>query len=168
MHLRNAYCITLASKNFFDWRISKENCCNGCWWSPCYWSMENRISKRLMRARNGLLWAGRCDPSVTLAIKPFWHYEMSRKWDIIFIGSLYHLGGLSVRHGYGIPGGYTDTGTTGTDTDRLFCTRGHTRTLIPQYPPNLYSQWRVAWHDTSAAVYSIYLSIYIYFISIHK
>ena len=36
----------------------------------------------------------------------------------------------SDRHGYGIPGGYTDTGTTGTDTDSPFGTRGCTRTRI--------------------------------------
>jgi hypothetical protein len=39
----------------------------------------------------------------------------------------------SVGHGYGLPGGYADTSTrgiAGTDTDRLFCTRRHTRTHI--------------------------------------
>jgi hypothetical protein len=36
----------------------------------------------------------------------------------------------SVRHGFGIPGGLTDMGITGTDTDCLFCTHAHTRTHI--------------------------------------
>ena len=36
----------------------------------------------------------------------------------------------SVRHGYRKPAGYTDMGITGTDTDSLFCTQGHTRIHI--------------------------------------
>jgi hypothetical protein len=38
----------------------------------------------------------------------------------------------SDRHGYGIPGGYTDTGITGAGTDYLFGICGCTRTHIRQ------------------------------------
>ena len=48
----------------------------------------------------------------------------------IFNISPQRLNTASDRHGYGIPGGYTDTGTTGTDTDSPFGTRGCTRTRI--------------------------------------
>ena len=38
----------------------------------------------------------------------------------------------SVRHGHSIPGGLTDMGITGTDTDCPFCTRGRIDTCIHQ------------------------------------
>ena len=37
--------------------------------------------------------------------------------------------GLSVGHGYGLPGGYAGKGTVGTGTGTVFCTHHHTLTL---------------------------------------
>ena len=41
----------------------------------------------------------------------------------------------SDRHGYGIPGGYMDTGTTGTGTDRLFSTQAVPVPISPKPVP---------------------------------